>query len=488
LPSAPAHSTSVARHVARPSGARRALTALGTAVTLLLLVGAAGALATYLKLDSNIASEDVASLLGKDRPRAIAEGPRRPENILLIGSDTREGANSRYGSTIAGARSDTTILAHLAADRKSAVLASIPRDSIVDIPECQRADGTVVAATTARFNDAYSRGGAACTIRTVEALTQIRIDHHVVVDFNGFKHMVDALGGVEICLPKRVDDPKSNLHLDAGRQEVNGRVALAYVRTRYRLGDGSDLSRIDRQQAFLSSMVRKVSSTGLLLRPDRLVRFLDAATRSITTDPGLASLNDLRKLAQSVKSLDTGAVTFVTVPNKPNPQDRNTVVWKPSADALWSALRYDQPLPGRRSPGATPSTEPTSVPLRTAPENVRVRVLNGSGVTGAAARMAQELEATGFRVTEVATADRADYATTEVHHSPAYDESGRTLGAALPGASVVADPELSGSATLTVVVGADQLAVAPVQVAGSTASPQPEETIATRSADQDICS
>ncbi len=160
------------------------------------------------------------------------------------------------------------------------MLVSIPRDSIVDIPACKRPDGSRTVAQTARFNAAYSLAGAACTIRTVEQITDIRIDHHVVIDFRGFKQMVDALDGVEICLPERVDDDTSKLHLDAGRQTVDGADALAYVRTRKQLGNGSDLSRIDRQQAFLSSMVDKVSNRGLLLRPDRLLSFLDAATKS----------------------------------------------------------------------------------------------------------------------------------------------------------------------------------------------------------------
>ena len=451
----------------------------------LLVTSSVGAFVAYYKINNNINSQDLSNLLG-DRPEVIAEGDDKPRNILLIGSDERQG---EAAENVSGARSDTTILLHLAADRKSAVLVSIPRDSIVDIPTCTRSDGARTAAQTARFNSAYSLAGPACTIRTVERITDIRIDHHVVIDFDGFKQMVNALDGVEICLTERVDDSKSNLHLDAGRQTVNGRDALAYVRTRYQLGDGSDLSRIDRQQAFLSSMVRKVSGNGLLLRPDRLLRFLDAATNSITTDPALASLNDLRKLAQSVKKLDTDAVTFVTVPNAPNPQDDgNTVLFREAeADALWTSLRFDRPLPGQEekarqgTPG--PSTGP---PLKTPPERIAVEVLNGSGVPGAATRLAERLQAEGFVVTRVGTADRDDYTTTTVSHDPAYNESGRTLGAAVSGSTVEVDAGLSS--TLVVVVGSDQPKVVPVQVAGSTASPQPETTLTTRSASQDSCS
>jgi LCP family protein required for cell wall assembly len=481
----PTHRRTHARHVARRRPLRRLLTALLVTFAVLLVTGSAGAFVAYYKINNNIQSQDLTGLLGGDRPKVIAEGEdRTPLNILLIGSDKRSGAAAR---NIGGARSDTTILLHLAADRKSAVLVSIPRDTIVDIPSCKRPDGSRTVAQTTRFNAAYSLAGAACTIRTVEKITDIRIDHHVVIDFRGFKQMVDALDGVEICLPQRVDDDSSKLHLDAGRQTVNGSDALAYVRTRKKLGNGSDLDRIDRQQAFLSSMVDKVSNRGLLLRPDRLLSFLDAATKSLTTDPGLASLNDLRKLAQSVKNMDTDAVTFVTVPNEANPADRgNTVILRQSdADALWTSLRFDRPLPGqeKKRPGTTaPQTGP---PLRTPPENIRVEVLNGSGVPGAATRLAERLQAGGFVVTGVGTADRDDYTTTTVRHDPAYDESGRTLSAAVSGSTITVDSSLGR--TLVVVVGSDHPEVVPVTVAGATASPQPEPSITTRTANQDIC-
>jgi LCP family protein required for cell wall assembly len=465
---------------------RRLLTALLVTFAVLLVTGSVGAFVAYYKINNNINSQDLSGLLsGEDRPEPIAEGEKKPSNILLIGSDQRQGEQA---TRIQGARSDTTILLHLAADRKSAVLVSIPRDSIVDIPACKRPDGSRTIAQRARFNSAYSLAGPACTIRTVEKITDVRIDHHVVIDFRGFKNMVDALDGVEICLPERVDDDKSSLHLDAGRQTVRGKDALAYVRTRYQLGNGSDLGRIDRQQAFLSSMVKKVSSNGLLLRPDRLLSFLDAATKSITTDPGLASLNDLRKLAQSVKDMDTDAVTFVTVPNEPNPADRgNTVLIKEAeANALWSSIRFDRPLPGKEKKASDGTAAPqTGPPLQTPPERIRVEVLNGSGEPGAATRLAERLQAQGFVVSRVGTADRDDYETTTVSHDPAYDESGRTLNAAVSGS--VLQEDISLGSTLVVVVGADGPTVVPVQVAGSTAAPQPETTITTRTANQDIC-
>jgi len=476
-----------ARHAARTRPLRRVLSALVVILAVLLATVTTTAFVAYYRLNNNITAQDLDGILGDNRPDKVAEkaADREAQNILVMGSDKRKAS---VGSDVQGERSDTTILLHVAADRSSAVMVSIPRDSIVDIPKCMREDGTTVPAQPSEmFNEAFSEGGAACTIRTVESITDIRIDHHVVVDFTGFKDMVNALGGVPVCVPYAVTDSKSHLDLEAGTQTVKGQQALAYVRTRNALGNGSDLSRIDRQQAFLGSMVSKVRSTGLLLRPDRLYNFLAAATGSLTTDPGLANLNALRKLAQDVRRIDTKDVTFVTVPNEPYPADENRVQFKESAAALWTALRFDQPLPGKE-PKPSATAAPTTGPLRTAPEAISVQVLNGSGVGGEASRVARKLTAAGFDVVEVG--DAADVppggiATTTVTHDPAYDESGRTLGAAVSGSTVGED--ISLGSTLVVVVGTDSPQVVPIEVLGSTASPQAQETLSTRSADDDIC-
>jgi len=453
---------------------------------LLTVTGTASALVAYYKLNGNITKDDVSGLLGTDRPTKVEnpDTPTEPENILLIGSDKRPPA--QRDATNAGQRSDTTILLHLAADRKSAVLVSIPRDTIVNIPTCERRDGTTVPAQpTGMFNAAFSEAGAACTIKTVEKLTHIRIDHHVVIDFGGFKDMVNALGGVKICVPQDVSDPESHLFITKGEHVVKGSQALAYVRTRHGLGNGSDIDRINRQQAFLGSMISKIKSKGLLLRPDRLLSFLGAATNSISTDPGLGSLNALRKLAQDVKNIDTKNVTFLTAPNEPFPADPNRVQLKPKAAEVWNALRLDQALPGKE-PKPTATATPSGPPLVTPPENIRVEVLNGSGVTGAAKNLADKLRAAGFVVVKVADADRSDYPTTLVQHDPAYDESGRTLGASITGSTVSAD--ISLGSTLRVIVGADSPDVVAVHVTGSTGTPSPTETLDVRSADQNICS
>jgi hypothetical protein len=188
--------------------------------------------------------------------------------------------------------------------------------------------------------------------------------------------------------------------------------------------------------------------------------------------------------------LNTKDIEYDTVTNEHYTLDANRVQFKqPAADALWRTLRFDQPLPGKEpkpTSSASASPTPTGPPLVTPPENVRVEVLNGSGTAGEASRVAKELTAAGFQVVSVGNADRNDYATTEVRYDPAYDESGRTLGASIAGSSVVED--ISLGTTLRVIVGADSPTASAVEVSGSTASPEAEETIKARSAADDICS
>jgi LCP family protein required for cell wall assembly len=477
------HATS-ARHAAPRARWRRVLTGLLVAVLLILGAGSVTAFVAYQRLNGNINVEKIPDSLlgGADRPKKVVEDSKA-ENILVMGSDKRSGKNASH---VSGQRSDTTIVLHLAADRKTATLVSIPRDSMVPIPSCTKSDGTVLAAhPIAMFNSAFSEAGPACTIKTVEKLTKIRIDHYIVVDFSGFKNMIDALGGVRVCLPYAVNDPQSHLNLPAGTHTVKGEQALAYVRTRHGIGNGSDLSRIDRQQAFISSMVKKVKSTGVLLRPDKLYNFLSAATNSLTTDFG--SLKSMVGLAQDVKGLPTKDVTFLTIPNEPWTQDPNRVQWKKSAGPVWRSLRFDQPLPGEGpSPTATASATPSGPPLVTPPEKVSVQVLNGSGVKGAASKLAEQLSAVGFNVVGVGDASHTGYTTTTVLHDPAYDESGRTLGAAIPGSTVTADASLGS--TLQVIVGSDDPTAVAVKVTGSTSSPEPTETLQTKHASDSICS
>ncbi|MGP3686453.1 LCP family protein [Streptomyces sp. IBSNAI002] len=326
---------------------RRLLRWTGLGAAFLVLAGSAGGWWIYNKLDGNITEDTsaAAELLRyeRDRPAHFASGA---QNILLIGSDSRSGKdNARYGQDQGTERSDTTILLHLPADRRSATAVSIPRDLMADIPECLMADGSRTRERRAQFNWAFQWGGAGCTIRTVERLTGIRVDHHMVIDFDGFKKMVDAIGGVEVCLKQPVDDSEAKLRLPAGRQTLQGEQALGFVRARYSLGNGSDTERMERQQQFLGSLVKKVQSNGVLLNPARLYPLLDAATSSVTTDPGLASLRDLYELVRGVRDIPTDQVKFLIVPRKPYWADPNRdELVEPDASRLFQQLRTDQPV------------------------------------------------------------------------------------------------------------------------------------------------
>jgi LCP family protein required for cell wall assembly len=301
----------------------------------------------YRKLDGNITTDTTAAAellkYEKERPAPVVSAAR---NILMIGSDTRAGAdNAKYGKDKGTQRSDTTILLHISAGRSSATAVSIPRDLMVDIPGCRETDGKRSREQFAQFNSAFEIGGTACTIRTVERLTKIRVDHHMVIDFGGFKKMVDAVDGVEVCLREPIDDDDAHLKLAAGRQTLRGEQALGFVRARKTLGNGSDTDRMDRQQQFLGALVNKVQSNGVLLNPTRLYPVLDAATKSITTDPGLDSLRDLYNLARSMRSIPTEKVQFLTVPRRPYTYDPNRdELVQPKASQLFTRLREDKPV------------------------------------------------------------------------------------------------------------------------------------------------
>ena len=254
---------------------RRVLAGLGVFVLVVVL----GLGVAWWRLEGNISRLDVSEDLGT-RPTAAAG----PLNILLIGSDNREGEGVPGASLSSGARSDTTLIAHVSADREHVTMVSVPRDSMVPAPPNCKNSTPKDQWVEQQWNSMFSVGGPACLITTIEGNTGLRMDHFAVVDFRGFRNMVDALGGVPICAPEAIDDPKAKLKLSAGRHVLDGAQALGYVRARKTLGDGSDLGRIARQQAFLSSVVQEATRSSLLVRPDKLFGFLNAATQSLTTD------------------------------------------------------------------------------------------------------------------------------------------------------------------------------------------------------------
>ncbi|MFI7012045.1 LCP family protein [Streptomyces sp. NPDC050145] len=324
---------------------RRLRYAACTLAFLVLAAGGAGWI-VYEKLSGNITEDtDAAAELAKydkERPTVLVHGA---QNILLIGSDSRAGKNRKYGRNDGTQRSDTTILLHVAADRKSAVAVSFPRDLMVNMPRCTAPGGKRLEPTFAMFNYAFEAGGSACTIRTVEKVTGIRVDHHMVVDFQGFKDMVNAVDGVTVCLDEPINDADAHLKLSAGEHSLDGEQALGYVRARKSLGNGSDTDRMDRQQRFLGALVQKVQSNGVLLNPTKLYPLLDAATSSLTTDPGLASLRGLYDLVRGMRNIPSDRIQFLTVPREAYVYNANRdQLVQPAADQLFRRLRTDRPV------------------------------------------------------------------------------------------------------------------------------------------------
>jgi LCP family protein required for cell wall assembly len=435
------------------------------------------------RLTDNLTSIDISHQVG-DRPEQKA-AETGPLTVLLMGSDARTGkGNTGYGS-FEGARSDTTMLVHIYPDRDSALVLSIPRDTVTALPSCKDADGKTLAGVRDRFNTAFDLGGPGCTLKAVEKLTGLTVDHFVVLDFNGFKRTIDALGGVEVCLSRRVQDSRSGLDLPAGRSRVTGEDALSFVRARHNIGDGSDISRIDRQQLFLSSLIREVTSSGLLTDPLRLWRVLDSTSKSLATDPDLADTGAIIDLGTSLAGLRPDDITFVTLPWVWNPDDPNTVIVDQTrANPILKALRQNTPWPPPPTKGSDGKA------LKTAPADVVVSVRNGTGRPGQATAAANALAAQGFRIAGTSLTD--DAAHTVIRHSPDQLQAARTLQAAVPAATL---KEVDGpGSTLRLRLGADYSGITTIKVkakarsaTGPTGTGSTTDGTRTVTADQDIC-
>src|SRR5450755_3629200 len=317
----------------------------------LVAIAAVGVFLLYRHLNGNIQQRDVSGLLGS---QPVDLHPQA-ENILVIGSDSRFGLSARYGRDLTTDQSDTMMIVHIAASRQWAEVMSIPRDSYVGIPACKMGNGQMSSPQTFKINEAFAIGnldgnntslGVACSIKTVEQDTGIYTDHFVVVNFTGLENMVAALGGVPECNTQAIDDPLSGLKLSAGHHMLTPAQALAYVRARYTLGDGSDLERITRQQAFMSSLIQQVKSK--LLNPVAIYRFLDAATKSLTIDTKLGGVTGLYNLASSLRDLPSSKVAFFTLPTYPRsevvPSDTaNVLLTQPEDSEIFQSFRNDVP-------------------------------------------------------------------------------------------------------------------------------------------------
>ncbi|KAB1989065.1 LCP family protein [Streptomyces triticiradicis] len=321
---------------------------------LAVLVIAAGGTGYWLysDLDGNIKGVDLDEALGDDRPEKL---PTSGQNILVLGSDSRAGANAALKTgNVSGARSDTALVMHIPEGREKAVAVSIPRDTLVTRPECTKADGsTVPSAQRVMFNSIYSQVGSACVVKTVEQISGIRMDHYMEIDFAGFKGLVDAIGGVTVTVDKDIHDTSSGLDLTAGTHRLNGTQSLEFVRTRHGVGDGSDLGRIGLQQQFMTALLSEIKKQDLLGNPAKTYGIADSLTQALTTDSDLASLKALAEFGRSMNGVDPSTMETIMLPVAYDKVDPNRVVAaEPQASTLWKALRSDSAIPGsaKKSP------------------------------------------------------------------------------------------------------------------------------------------
>ncbi|GHH80931.1 transcriptional regulator [Streptomyces sulfonofaciens] len=333
------------------SAGRKALVATAWAAAALVLLGGGGLGYVYLKLNGNLSGVDINAALGKDRPRNVDNGSM---DILVLGSDSRAGANARYGRDGGGSRSDTAMVVHVYRGHRRASVVSIPRDTLVTRPDCTARNGTTVPGGREQmFNTAYEVGGPACAVKTVESLSGIRMDHYVEVDFTGFKKLVDTLGGVPVTTRQAIDDDRSHLHLAPGTHTLDGEQALGLVRTRHGVGDGSDLGRIQLQQAFVKALLARVRQVGVVSDPKKLYELADTATSAVTTDSDLASVKRLAGFAGGLKGIGPDGTAMVTLPVAYDPQNANRVLPLAAQDRrVWSALKADRPVPAAATRGS----------------------------------------------------------------------------------------------------------------------------------------
>jgi LCP family protein required for cell wall assembly len=431
----------VTTHRARRPHRRRRIILISLGAVLLLVIGVATA--GYIYLDRSIQTFSPAGI-DKHRPKDT-----KATDILIIGTDARGGENTKLGgSGDAIGRSDTTILVHVYPGGKSAVGLSIPRDTLVTIPHCRLPDGSwSPVQKDTMFNAAFSvgeskTGNPTCTINTVERLTHLHVDHTIIANFAGFAAMSKAVGGVPVCLPNAVYagdlNPnlgyQGNLVFKAGVQKVEGAKALQYVRVRHGIGDGSDIGRIKRQQAFLSSLISTIKAKGL--EPGHILPLVHSATKTLTFDSALNTPVKLFSFAKHFLHISTKNIDFVTMPWRYD--GARVAIVQPAANDLFAALRADEPITGK-----------TTIKKKAVPRGSgTVSVLNGTYTDGLAARIATRLTTKGW------TATAGNYPTrgatqTLIEYAPA-DAARAKLMARYLDAKLVPDSTVK---TLTVVLG-----------------------------------
>ncbi|MEZ0092960.1 LCP family protein [Streptacidiphilus sp. EB129] len=485
-------------------------------VCLVLLTAGAGAW-VYTHLFRAIATVSLAGVKHQPAPAKADPQGNTPVNLLLLGSQTRDGQHgvnlgnsSKLGTNI----SDTAMLVHINAEKQWAVVVSIPRDLIAPRPECQGRNDpgvNVPAADAAMFDLAMNLGGPACAVATVEQMTGIRIDHFVEVTFNALQDLTDAVNGVTVCVPPPgINDPNySGLVLSPGMHTVSGAQALEFVRDRHGVGDGSDLGRIQYQQMFVSSLFTKLTSNGTLSNPVTLYNIASAVTRNLTVDTGLKSLPALVSLAESVKNLKAHDIEMITAPYAYDPADVNRVIPGAGFDQVWEDLRKDQPLPGSTAAREFGTTAPSTAPAASSPapattvtgsgtpaptpvplSSLAVQVFNGTTTPDLATNAAATLTALGVRAS-VGGGDYIGYTRTEIDYPPGEQLAAQALATQVAGADLRQNSSVSA---LTLVLGDNAPAGlrTPPGTTGAAGSagptPTPSISAETRTGDQNICS
>ncbi|HUL28501.1 MAG TPA: LCP family protein [Streptosporangiaceae bacterium] len=449
-------------------------------ISTVLVVGVSlVAYAAVRNVYDGINHEDVtAQMLGNRPPKLNGS-----TNILLIGSDSRAGTDGKFGKDVLGARSDTTMVLHITPDHTHAYVISFPRDSMVPVygcdPDQQGHPGQSAAPGELEpLNATFSAGGAPCLWKTLEQTTRIRIDHFVEVGFDSFESIVNDVGGINVCLPFAIRNTQAHLYLSAGRHLVHGAQALAFVRLRENIGDGSDLQRIQRQQIFLASAMQKIEKTNLLGD----YKVIKDAADAVTTD---LSLTQMLGIANSMKGLSSKSVRFISVPVVPYPLDIERVQWEmPQADTLFSAIAHDTHIlkavkaaKGKATPAPTVS-----------PSKVQLEVLNGSGTMGIASTAATGLSNLGFSVIGTGDAPNFTYTDSVIEYSSAAQlPEVNTLKKEVTGVQVKQVGSLQAG-TLSLILGSKFTGLASGQAAkGPSVATLNSDNFQGISANQNIC-
>ncbi|MER7961851.1 LCP family protein [Streptomyces ardesiacus] len=336
----------------RPGRGHRALRWSASTLAVVILGTAGAGYLYYRHLTANIDKGERSSGDSKAHKAEPNAAGQTPLNILLLGSDSRAsaanvalggGKNHRDNPPLA----DVQMLIHLSADRKSASVMSIPRDTRVDIPACKDPDtGEKFPATNDIINTSLARGGAGCTLATWENLTGVYIDHWLTIDFAGVVSMADAIGGVEVCVNQNVWDRPlpgvpggSGLKMTAGPHKVKGEEALQWLRTRHAWG--SDPLRARAQHMYMNSMIRTLKSQNVFTDAGRLMDLAEAATKSLTVSEEVGTPKKLYDLGMQLKTVPTDRITMTTIPTVEDPEDKNHLLPADDADAMWAMLRDD---------------------------------------------------------------------------------------------------------------------------------------------------